>query len=92
METKRVKKDSYEGLTLRQKNILKMKEELNTPDPNAIKPFGKYKLLTYVFNIVFPPYALYRIWKKDSPFCITEQVGQSMVCGLYMMILLSTIV
>ncbi len=84
---KRVKKD--DGLTLRQKNILKMRKQLNTPDPNAIRPFGKYKVITYVFNILFPPYALYRIWKKGSPFCITEQVGQTMVCVIYMFALIS---
>lgn len=89
MATKRVKKDKYDGLTLRQQNILKMKEQLNTPDPNAIKPFEKYKMITYIFNILFPPYAIYRIWKKDSPFCITEKVGQTMVCVLYCLVLLS---
>lgn len=81
--------DPYIGLSARQINILKMKEELNKPDPTAIKPFQKYKILTYIFNILFPPYALYRIWKKGSPFCITEQVGQSMVCVLYMFAVIS---
>lgn len=92
MATKRVKKDPYDGLTLRQRNILKMREQLNTPDPNAIKPFQKYKLITYIFNIIFPPYALYRIWKKETPFCITEQVGQTLVCTLYMWILLANLI
>ncbi|MEG0685218.1 MAG: hypothetical protein RR428_09180 [Coprobacillus sp.] len=81
--------DPYAGLSMRQINILKMKEQLNKPDPNAIKPFQKYKIMTYIFNILFPPYALYRIWKKDSPFCITEQVGQSMVCIIYMFTIIS---
>ena len=92
MATKRVKKLKTDGLTLRQQNILKMKEELNKPDPNAIKPFGKYKTLTYIFNIIFPPYALYRIWKNGSPFCVTEKVGQTMVCSLYMLVLLSYVI
>lgn len=69
-----------------------MREELNKPDPNAIRPFEKYKLITYVFNIILPPYALYRIWKTDSPFCITEQVGQTMVCIIYMLALFSLII
>ncbi|MEG0276913.1 MAG: hypothetical protein RR630_07780 [Coprobacillus sp.] len=81
--------DPYAELSMRQINILKMKEQLNKPDPNAIKPFQKYKIMTYIFNILFPPYALYRIWKKDSPFCITEQVGQSMVCIIYMFTIIS---
>ena len=86
--SKRVK-NKYEGLTARQINILKMKEQLHKPDPNAIKPFEKYKVLTYLFNLIFPPYALYRIWKKESPFCITERVGQTMICVVYMLALIS---
>ncbi len=78
-------------LTLRQQNILKMKEQLNVRDPNEIRPFGKYKNLTYVMNLICPPYALYRIWKKGSPFCITEKVGQSMVNILYVMSLISLV-
>ena len=38
--SKRVK-NKYEGLTARQINILKMKEQLNKPDPNAIKSIGR---------------------------------------------------
>lgn len=77
------------GLTKRQINILKMKEQLNTPDPNAIRPFTKYKIITYVWILLFTPYALYRIHKKESGFVITEKIGQTMVCGLYMITLLS---
>lgn len=92
MARKIVKKDKYEGLTLRQQNIIKMRDELNKKNPDDIKAFGKYKMITYVMNIILPPYALYRIWKKDSPFCITEQVGQTMVCILYMYALFAVVI
>lgn len=88
MATKVVKnKDTR--LTKRQRNILKMKEKLNTPDKDAIHPFTKYKIITYCCIILFPPLALYRIYKKDAGFVITEKVGQTMVCALYMLSLIS---
>lgn len=90
MATKAMNKKD-KSLTLREKNILKMKKELNKPDPNAIHPFEKYKVITYVFNIIFPPYALYRIWKKDSPFDVTEKAAQTMMIILYVLILVSQI-
>lgn len=84
-----MKTTNTKGLTKRQINILKMKEQLNTPDPNKICPFTKYKIITYAWILLFTPYALYRIYKKESGFIITEKVGQTMVCGLYMITLLS---
>lgn len=89
MATKKVKKDKLEGLTDRQKNIIHLREKLNAPDPNAVHPFTKYKIITYIFNIVFPPYALYRIWNKKSEFNQSEKGIQTAVCIIYVIVLIS---
>ena len=88
MATKKVKKDKMDGLTERQKNIIRMRQKLNAPDPDAVHVFTPYKILTYVFVILFPPYALYRIWKKNSPFNKQEKWVQTMVCVIYMFVVI----
>ncbi|MEG0593066.1 MAG: hypothetical protein RR512_07100 [Coprobacillus sp.] len=91
MATKKVKKDKLEGLSDRQKNIIRLREKLNQPDPNAIHVFTRYKVMTYVFNILFPPYSLYRIWCKKSPFNTNERIIQTGVCVVYMAVLITII-
>ena len=83
MATKKVKKDKYEGLTERQIHIIQLREKLNAPDKDAVNVFTKYKITTYIFNIVFPPYALYRIWCKKSEFNGREKMIQTLVCVVY---------
>lgn len=80
------------GLSEREKNIIRLREKLNKPNPDDIKPFTKYKIITYIFNIIFPPYSLYRIWKDKSPFSFNEKITQSGVCIVYMFVLLSTFI
>lgn len=92
MATKKVKKDKYEGLTERQKHIAQLREKLNAPDPEAVHPFTKYKIITYIFNILFPPYALYRIWCSKSEFNSNEKMIQTLVCVIYVITLISLIV
>ena len=84
MATKVIKQNNR-GLTLRQQNILRMKEELNKPDEKALHPF------TYFLVILFPPIAMYRVWKKDSTFDITEKIGQTLTCVLYVCYLIQLI-
>lgn len=91
MATKKVKKDRLDGLTDRQKNIVRLREKMNAPDPNAVRPFTKYKIITYIFNIVFTPYALYRIWNKKSEFNSSEKGIQTAVCIIYVIVLISLI-
>ena len=81
-----------EGLTERQKNIARLRAKLNKPNPDSIKVFTKYKIITYIFNIVFPPYSLYRIWKKGSPFSVNEKIAQTSVCIIYMIALASAFI
>ena len=66
MASKVKKKQNLQGLTEQQKHIVKLRNELNKPDPHQVKAFTLYKIITYVFNVLFPPYALYRIWCKKS--------------------------
>lgn len=68
------------NLTERQKNIKRLREKLNTPNPNDIKVFTKYKIITYISNLIFPPYSLFRIWRKKSTFSINEKIIQTGVC------------
>lgn len=83
--------EDLKGLTKRQDNIIRLRNKLNEKNPNAIKPFTTYKVITYVFDIVFPPYALYRIWCKKSTFTSPEKMVQSAVCVLYMIVLATTV-
>lgn len=78
-------------LTERQKNIARLRKELNTPKENDVKVFTRYKIITYIFNILCPPYSLYRIWKKDSTFNNNEKFIQTMVCVIYMIFLVINI-
>lgn len=89
MATKKQKKDKLDGLTDRQKHIVELREKLNQPDPNTIHVFTPYKIITYIFNILFPPYALYRIWNKNSEFNKNEKGIQTAVCVIYIIVLLS---
>lgn len=92
MATKKQKKDKLDGLTERQKNIVRLREKLNQPDPQAVHAFTKYKMITYVFNIVFPPYALYRIWNKNSEFNSNEKGIQTGVCIIYVIVLITLLI
>lgn len=85
-------KEKEEGLTERQKNIARLRAKLNEADPDDIKVFTKYKIMTYIFNIIFPPYSLYRIWKNRSPFNTNEKIIQTSVCSIYMVVLASTLI
>ena len=87
MASKKQKKDRLDGLTDRQKHIVELREKLNQPDPEAIHVFTSYKIITYIFNILFPPYALYRIWCSKSEFNKNEKGVQTAVCVIYMIIL-----
>lgn len=91
MATKKQKKDQTEGLTNRQKNIAQLREKLNQPDPNAVHVFTKYKIITYIFNIVFTPYALYRIWGPKSEFNSNEKIIQTGVCVVFIIVLVTSL-
>ena len=79
MASKVKKKQNLQGLTEQQKHIIKLRNELNKPDPHQVKAFTLYKIITYVFNVLFPPYALYRIWCKKPEFTKIERYAQSVV-------------
>ncbi len=76
----------------RKENIMDLKQQLNTPSTNSIKAFTRYKLATYMFNIVFPPYGLYRLWSKQSEFCLSEKVAQSFVVSVYVTTLIQSLI
>ena len=71
-------------VTEQQVRIQKMRDELNAPDPNDPHVFTRYKMLTYPFDVLFPPYALYRIWCRKSEFNPTEKMVQTALCVLVM--------
>ena len=80
------------NLTERQENIKRLRENLNKKNPNDINVFTKYKILTYVLNIICTPYALYIIWNKKSPFSTNEKITQTGVCVIYIVSLISAII
>ena len=71
-----------QATTEQQLRIQKMRDELNAPDPNDPHVFTRYKKITYPFVVLFPPYALYRIWCKKSEFNQREKYVQTTVCVL----------
>lgn len=73
------KKSQRARTEYRKAHIRELRDELNKPDPDSIHPFTKYKLLTYIFVFIFPPYGMYRVWKKNSGFVITEKVAQTLL-------------
>lgn len=92
MATKKSKREETQRLNKRQLRIIQLRKKLNTPDPNAVSVFTKYKIITYIFVIVFPPYALYRLWTKNSTFNTQEKIIQTMVSIVYMLFLIVNIV
>lgn len=70
--------------TEQQLRMQKMRDELNAPDPEDPHVFTRYKMLTYPFVVLFPPYALWRIWCKKSEFNSREKWVQTCVCVLIM--------
>ena len=81
-------------LTDVQKSILATRKRMNRRELEAdrIEPFSKYKTITYIFLFLFPPYALYRIWKQDSPFRYGEKLFYSFVCVMYLVALINNII
>ena len=63
-----------QATTEQQLRIQKMRD-----DPHV---FTRYKKITYPFVVLFPPYALYRIWCKKSEFNQREKYVQTTVCVL----------
>lgn len=72
----------------RRVRVKKLRDELNNTTED-IKPFTKYKIITYIFVFIFPPYGMYRVWKKDSGFVITEKAAQTFVACTFISTLLS---
>jgi len=84
IEKRKERRERLDGLDERQKHIIQMREELNKEDPHQVKAFTKYKIITYICNVLIPPYALYRIWCKKSEFSFIEQIAQSLVACIIM--------
>lgn len=92
MATKKInKKNEAKGLTKQQVNIIRLRTKINGQGGNEVKPFTKYKIITYIFNIIFTPYALYRIWCSKSPFNQNEKYVQTGVCITYVLVLIFNI-
>ena len=83
VEKREDKRKRMDGLSDRQKHIIELREQINKPDPHQVKTFTKYKIITYIFNVLFPPYALYRIWWTKSEFTHIEKLAQSFVAVSY---------
>ena len=82
------RRDTMIDLNARQKHIVELRNKLNKPDPHQVKAFTKYKTITYISNVLFPPYALYRIWCRKSEFNHVEKLTQSLVAILIFVIFL----
>lgn len=78
-------------LTKTQQHIIELRTKLNKKNPDDIQPFTKYKIITYICNILCTPYALYRIWSKKSTFTEREKKVQSAVCIIYLYVLATLI-
>ena len=86
VEKREDKRKRMDGLSDRQKHITELREQINKPDPHQVKTFTKYKIITYIFNVLFPPYALYRIWCTKSEFTHIEKLAQSFVASAILII------
>lgn len=87
------KKDKEIELTQTQKEIIQRRKRINRRDleEEKIKPFARYKVLTYLFIFLMPPYGLYRVHKKGSPFTYTEKWAQTIVAIVYVSALFDVI-
>ena len=88
MQTKKSRRARTE---YRKQHIRELTDQLNQPNSDEIHPFTKYKLVTYILIFVFPPYAMYRVWKKDSSFTSIEQIAETFVEIVYVISLLSLV-
>lgn len=81
IEKREIRRQDLSDLSERQRHIVELRKKLNKPDTYQVKTFTKYKIITYIFNVIFPPYALYRIWGRHSEFTKIERYAQSFVAS-----------
>lgn len=64
-----------------------LREELAAmPQPRGVlEGFTKWRMVTYVWLILFPPYGLYRVWSKESTFTRSERVVWTFMMIVYML-------
>ena len=74
-----------------QKNINRIRKRMNRLDmeQEKVKMFTKYKLWTYMWVFLFPPYGMYRVWKKNSTFTYSERMIQTITCVTYTVVLIN---
>ncbi|MCD8028454.1 MAG: hypothetical protein LUF02_07310 [Erysipelotrichaceae bacterium] len=67
----------------------KKKSPIESENQNIKRIFSKYKVITHIFIIVFPPYALYRTCCGKSQFQLEEKIAYSFICimliGVYIL-------
>ena len=63
-------------MTETQKHIKELREKLNKTDPNEIRHFTVYKILTYLCVLILPlvPVALFCIWRPKTEFTQKEKL------------------
>lgn len=71
------------------KNIKALRGRINQREADQIKVFTRYKVITYGTIFLLPPYGIYRLFRKDSPFTYSERLAQSMVLAVYVFVLAS---
>lgn len=71
------KREQRARTTKKKERIQELKNAINQEDSTEIHPFTKYKIITYLWIFLFAPYALYRIWKKETEFNRTEKAAQT---------------
>lgn len=71
-----------------QKMVQQIEEFVDTEEPI---PFTSQKCITYFFSIVFPPYGIYRLWKKENGFNTTEKTLQTLMIIVYIVMLTAAI-
>lgn len=58
---------------------------------SMFRNFSKWCLITYAWIIFLPPYGLYRVWSKESTFRKSEKYCWTMICVVYMLSLIQTV-
>ncbi len=66
----------------------KKKSNIEKNNANMKRVFTKYKVITYLSIVIFPPYALYRLFSSKTHFLLEERLAYGFVCvsiiGVYL--------
>lgn len=78
--------------SMQRQKVIRKRMNRRSLESESINSFSTYKIITYLFIFLFPPYGLYRLYSGKSEFVYQEKIVQTMVCTVYAVVLCLTLI